>query len=145
MKESKIAHRTKNKQSKSTSPERNAPPLKHTAENENRVRTMAKKIFKGGLLETMLLDLINEKGNSGLHGYGIILIMKKKYGVYLGPSGLYPELTRMEERNLVESTWTMSPIRPRRVYRITQKGQNLLEEYSAELRVIVPNLASKST
>ena len=93
----------------------------------------------------MLLDLINEEGSSGLHGYGIILIMRKKYGIYLGPSGLYPELTRMEERNLVESAWNMTPIRPRRVYRITQKGQNLLEEYSAELRLIMPNLAFKYT
>ena len=42
---------------------------------------MKRKLLKGGLLETLLLDLISEKGSSGIHGYGIILILRKKYGL----------------------------------------------------------------
>ncbi|HKZ88517.1 MAG TPA: PadR family transcriptional regulator [Candidatus Bathyarchaeia archaeon] len=104
---------------------------------------MKRKLLKGGLLETLLLDLISEKGSSGIHGYGIILILRKKYGLSVRTSTLYPELNHIEKRNLVESAWNMGCIRPRRIYRITKKGQDLLKEYSTELRIVLSNISCR--
>jgi len=36
-----------------------------------------KKLFRGAILETVLLSLINESGEGGLHGYAVFLRFKK--------------------------------------------------------------------
>jgi DNA-binding PadR family transcriptional regulator len=101
-----------------------------------------KKIFHGAILESILLNLINETSNQGLHGYAILKMMRKKYGVNLGSSSIYPELVRLEKRGLVASNWEFSFEKAHKKYRITQKGQNLLKEYFMELRAVIPVLVT---
>jgi hypothetical protein len=43
-----------------------------------------KKLLRGALLETALLNLINESAEGGLHGYGIFEEIRKQLGVSLG-------------------------------------------------------------
>jgi DNA-binding PadR family transcriptional regulator len=99
---------------------------------------MYKKIFHGALLESVLLNLINENSERGLHGYAIFSSLNKKFGIRLGPSTIYPELRNLEKQELVASSWDFTLGRARRQYRITRKGQYLMTEYNAELKSIIP-------
>ena len=98
---------------------------------------MKKNLFHGALLEAVLLSLINEASNQGLHGYALLKMMHKKFGVQLGPSTLYPELQLLEKQALIASSWEFSLGRMHRQYRITRRGQNVLREYFAELKIVV--------
>jgi DNA-binding PadR family transcriptional regulator len=100
-----------------------------------------KKLFKGAVLETILLNLINGEQQNGLHGYAISTAIKRKFAVNLGSSTLYPELKLLETRGLVKSFWGVFDGRPSRRYRITDKGQSLLQQYSSELQVLISNSA----
>ncbi len=110
-----------------------------------KLKIVSKKIFRGAILETVLLNLINGSSESGLHGYAIFMAVKKKFGVYLGPSTLYPELKLLEKQGLIESSWQFAMGKARRNYRITQKGQRMLNEYFAELKIVIPSFFAVNT
>ena len=99
---------------------------------------MNRKIFRGAILESLLLNLINDTSEHGLHGYAISNAVNKKFGINLGPSSIYPELRHLENQGLVTSSWEFSMGRARRQYRITRKGQGLMTEYNAEFKAIIP-------
>ncbi len=103
---------------------------------------MNKKLFRGAILETVLLNLINDASVRGLHGYAIFVAVHKKFGVRLGPSTLYPELKLLEKQELIASSWEIATGKARRQYRITRKGQNLLKEYFTELKIVIPTLVT---
>ena len=103
---------------------------------------MNKKIFHGAILESVLLNFINETSGRGLHGYAILKAVQKKFGVYLGSSSIYPALSNLEKRGLIAANWELSFEKAHKKYRITQKGQNLLKEYFMELRAIIPVLVT---
>jgi DNA-binding PadR family transcriptional regulator len=107
--------------------------------------SMSKKLFKGAILETILLNLISGEPQNGLHGYAISIAIKRKFAVRLGPSTLYPELKFLETRGLVKSVWGVFDGRASKKYKITDKGQNLLQQYSAELKVLIPISAFSSS
>ncbi len=98
---------------------------------------MNPRLFRGAILETILLQHINEAGSEGVHGYAIFVSLQKQYGIRLGPSTLYPELKMLETKGLILSSWDLVRGKARRNYRITQAGQRRLVEYSVELRVLV--------
>ena len=99
---------------------------------------MNKKIFRGAILESILLNLINDTSDRGLHGYAIFKTVHKKFGISLGPSTLYPELKQMEKQGLIASSWEFALGKARRQYRITRKGQGLLREYFVVLKTVIP-------
>ncbi len=98
---------------------------------------MNPRLFRGAILETILLQHINEAGTAGIHGYAIFALLQKHYGIRLGPSTLYPELKMLEKKGLISSSWDVVSGKARRKYRITATGQRRLVENSIELRVIV--------
>ncbi len=99
---------------------------------------MNKRILKGAILETVILSLINEEPEKGLHGYAVFKSIRSKFGIHLGPSTLYTELNSLEKHGLVESSWDVSQGKARRKYQITRKGRSLLAEYSIELKMVIP-------
>lgn len=101
-------------------------------------KLMNKKIFRGAILESILLSLINDAAEHGLHGYAIFNAVYKKFGIRLGPSTLYAALRHLEKQGLVASSWEFTLGKARRKYRITRKGQSLLREYFAELKTVIP-------
>jgi PadR family transcriptional regulator, regulatory protein PadR len=101
-------------------------------------RFVNRKLFRGAILETVLLSLISGASDYGTHGYAILTAVHKKFGVRLSPSTLYPELKALEKQGLIESQWEIALRKARRSYRITRKGQSLLQEYFAELKVVIP-------
>jgi DNA-binding PadR family transcriptional regulator len=99
---------------------------------------MNKKIFHGPILESILLNLINESSDYGLYGYAIVKLIQKRFGIHLGSSTIYPELSRLEQKGLTSSKWDISSERPHKKYHITPKGQTLLRLYSLELKALIP-------
>jgi DNA-binding PadR family transcriptional regulator len=104
-----------------------------------------KKFFHGAILESIFLNLINETGNRGMHGYAILKSVQKKFGIYLGPSSIYPELRRLEKQGLITSHWEFTLGKAHKQYRITTRGQLLLKEYFVELKAVIPVLISSKT
>jgi PadR family transcriptional regulator PadR len=85
-------------------------------------REVQNKLMKG-LLDLVILQFLNAKP---MHGYQIISIIRKNFGVYFGPSTIYPLLNNLEEKGYIKSQWDLSNERPRKVYELTTEGQNLL-------------------
>jgi DNA-binding PadR family transcriptional regulator len=77
-----------------------------------------------------------------MHGYQIIISLRKNFGVYFGPSTIYPLLCLLEERGLITSQWNLENERPRKVYSITPQGSDLLNSAEASLGQIYRKLAN---
>jgi DNA-binding PadR family transcriptional regulator len=99
---------------------------------------MNKKILHGAILESILLNLINDTSDRGLYGYAISNAVYRKFGIRLGSSTIYGELKHLEKQGLLTSNWELTLGKARRQYRITRKGQGLLREYFAELKTVIP-------
>ena len=88
----------------------------------NNTKEVQAKLMKG-LLDLIILQFLN---GQPMHGYQIITRIRKTFGVYFGPSTIYPLLGTLEKKRFVKSEWDMSTERPRKVYKLTTEGQNLL-------------------
>lgn len=90
-----------------------------------------KELLKGNT-ETLLLSLLTEKP---MYGYQIVKEMGRRSSGYfrLKEGTLYPALHRLEKESLVRGRWqeTLNGV-PRRYYRITPKGEQVLAERLAE-------------
>ena len=75
------------------------------------------------LLDMIILGLLNRKD---MHGYEIITSIRKDYGINFGPSTIYPLLNLLEKKGHLESAWDMTTERPRKVYKLTENGRNIL-------------------
>jgi DNA-binding PadR family transcriptional regulator len=85
-------------------------------------REVQSKLMKG-LLDLVILQFLN---SNPMHGYQIISSIRKNFGVYFGPSTIYPLLNSLEEKGYIKSQWDLSNERPRKVYELTNDGQALL-------------------
>ncbi len=85
-------------------------------------REVQNKLMKG-LLELVILQFLNAKP---MHGYQIISSIRKNFGVYFGPSTIYPLLNSLEEKGYIKSQWDLNNERPRKVYELTSEGTTLL-------------------
>jgi len=88
----------------------------------NNSKEVQVKLMKG-LLDLIVLQFLNTKP---MHGYQIITRIRKSFGVYFGPSTIYPLLNTLEKKGYVKSEWDMSNERPRKVYTLTTEGKGLL-------------------
>ena len=76
-----------------------------------------------GLLDLVVLGLLKE---NSIHGYGIITSIRRNFGVYFGPSTVYPLLGDLETKGYIKSEWDITHDRPRKVYSLTTEGHSLL-------------------
>jgi len=86
-----------------------------------------------GLLNLIILQFLQEEPS---HGYQLIVKIRKTYGVYFGPSTVYPLLNLLEKEKLIEGSWEISNGRPRKIYDITKTGKRLIETTEDLLRLI---------
>jgi PadR family transcriptional regulator PadR len=86
-----------------------------------------------GLLDLIVLQLLDSQP---MHGYQIITKIRRSFGVYFGPSTVYPLLALLEKKGHVESRWNMKSKRPRKVYELTPQGKNLLDFTENSLNLI---------
>jgi PadR family transcriptional regulator PadR len=101
-----------------------------------------KKVDQGltkGMLDLIVLGLLK---NKSMHGYGIIQFIRKNFGIYLGPSTVYPFLKDLEKKGQIKSQWDTNHERPRKVYTLTPKGDDFLIGAEQSLRTFCYRLVS---
>lgn len=98
----------------------------------SKARNIQVKLMKG-LLDLIVLQLLKSKP---MHGYQIIMNIRRTFGVYFGPSTIYPLLNDLEKSGYVTSEWDMTHERPRKVYKLTHEGRSLLIFAEESLSVI---------
>jgi DNA-binding PadR family transcriptional regulator len=91
-----------------------------------------------GLLDMIVLQLLK---NEPMHGYQIITSVRRTFGVYLGPSTVYPLLGMLEKKGHIKSEWNLAGERPRKIYALTSEGQNFLSFTENSLSLICRTLA----
>jgi DNA-binding PadR family transcriptional regulator len=76
------------------------------------------------------------------YGYAIIDQLKVRAGeAFQVPEGsVYPALHRLERQKLLASDWSMEAGRPRRVYRLTKRGEHELAARRAGGRGFGPSI-----
>jgi PadR family transcriptional regulator PadR len=90
--------------------------------NHQTIRKAEIKLVRG-LLDLVVLGLLKEKS---IHGYGVITSIRKNFGIYFGPSTVYPLLGELETKGFIKSEWDLTHDRPRKVYSLTTEGHSLL-------------------
>jgi PadR family transcriptional regulator PadR len=95
-----------------------------------------------GLLDMIILQYLDHEP---MHGYQIITRIRKGFGVYFGPSTVYPLLSSLEKKHYVKSTWNMDTERPRKVYELTNEGQTVLNFTENSLNLICKNMTKDDT
>jgi len=98
----------------------------------NSQKEVSTKLLKG-LLDLIILQFLSTEP---MHGYQVITKIRKKYGVYFGPSTIYPLLGTLEKKGYVQSNWNMDFERPRKIYSLTSDGQNMLNYTEDSLNLI---------
>jgi len=109
--------------------------IKMINNNQKEVQTKLTK----GLLDMIVLQLLNEQP---MHGYQVITKIRKSFGVYFGPSTVYPLLSLLEKKGQVSSAWNMEGERPKKVYSLTNEGHELLSCTEKSLNLIVKTIGA---
>jgi PadR family transcriptional regulator PadR len=104
-------------------------------------REIQTKLAKG-LLDLIVLQFLDSQP---MHGYQIITKIRKGFGVYFGPSTVYPLLASLEKKGHVVSSWNMDSERPRKVYELTSQGKNMLSFTENSLNLMCKKIANDST
>jgi PadR family transcriptional regulator PadR len=86
-----------------------------------------------GLLDLIVLQFLDTES---MHGYKIITTIRKSFGVYFGPSTIYPLLNTLERKGYIKSEWNMENERPRKVYSLTNDGNTALYFTANSLTII---------
>lgn len=86
-----------------------------------------------GHLDSLILAVV---AAGPAHGYAIIEELKRRSrGTFTLPEGtVYPALHRLERAGLLESDWSASTGRKRRVYKLTRRGRRQLDARKSEWR-----------
>jgi PadR family transcriptional regulator PadR len=95
-----------------------------------------------GLLDLIILQFLNTQP---MHGYQVITKIRKTFGVYFGPSTIYPLLATLEKKGFVNSEWNMKNERPRKIYKLTTEGQNILNFTENSLNLICQKIGASGT
>jgi len=103
-----------------------------------KLREVQIKLMRG-LLDLVILQFLSV---NPMHGYKIITSIRKNFGVYFGPSTIYPLLGILEEKGYIKSAWNLNSDRPRKVYSLTPEGSNLLNGTEESLNHICRRLSS---
>jgi DNA-binding PadR family transcriptional regulator len=95
-----------------------------------------------GLLDMIILEYL---GQESMHGYQLITKIRKGFGVYFGPSTIYPLLALLEKKGYVKSAWNMNTERPRKMYNLTTEGKSVLSFIENSLNLICKNMVAEAT
>jgi PadR family transcriptional regulator PadR len=104
--------------------------------NVYKMKKVEKDLTKG-LLDIVVLGYLRSKP---MHGYKIIQSIRQNFGIYFGPSTIYPYLKDLEKSGYIKSEWAMNSDRPRKVYHITSEGRGLLTGCEQSFKFICSKL-----
>jgi len=108
--------------------------------NPNSQKEVSAKLMKG-LLDLIILQFLSTQS---MHGYQIIIKIRKNFGVYFGPSTIYPLLSTLEKKGFVNSEWNTNYERPRKIYSLTSNGQSMLNFANESLNLICRKISSQT-
>jgi PadR family transcriptional regulator PadR len=94
-----------------------------------------------GLLDLIILQYLNTEP---MHGYQIITKIRKNFGVYFGPSTIYPLMGQLEKKGYIKSEWNMDSERPRKVYHLTGDGQVMLNFTENSLNLLCQKIGTSN-
>jgi len=94
-----------------------------------------------GLLDLIVLQFLSAQP---MHGYQIITKIRKSFGVYFGPSTIYPLLSTLEKKGYVNSQWNMNNERPRKTYNLTTEGQTMLNFTENSLNLLCQKIGTNN-
>ncbi|ASJ06457.1 PadR family transcriptional regulator [Thermococcus pacificus] len=96
-----------------------------------------RKELRSGLYSYLILSILEREGE--LHGYAIRKRLGELSGGRLVPSegALYDILKGLKKLGLVEDEWAEADGRPRKYYRLTELGREVLGELRDEIRETV--------
>lgn len=94
-----------------------------------------------GLLDLIILQYLNQQP---MHGYQIITKIRKSFGVYFGPSTIYPFLSHLEKKGYIRSQWNTDSERPRKVYTLTHDGQAMLSFTGDSLNMVCQKIGNST-
>jgi PadR family transcriptional regulator PadR len=114
--------------------------MKMTNMTNNYQKEIQTKLTKG-LLDMIILQFIDEHP---MHGYQLITKIRKTYGVYFGPSTIYPLLATLEKKNYIKSAWNMDTERPRKIYQLTKDGETILNFTEGSLNIICKTMTAEN-
>ncbi len=90
-----------------------------------------------GLLDLIILQYLNQQP---MHGYQVITKIRKSFGVYFGPSTIYPFMAQLENKGYIKSKWNTDSERPRKVYTLTNDGRVMLNFTEDSLNLLCQTL-----
>ncbi len=99
-------------------------------------KQVSAKLTKG-LLDIIILQLLTTEP---MHGYQIIVKIRKNYGISFGPSTVYPLLNSLQHKGYIESKWEMDS-RPRKIFCLTADGQTMLSFTEESLNFLCRKIA----
>ncbi len=101
-------------------------------DKKERALKKLRKELRSGVYSYLVLSILKD---GEMHGY---FIRKRLEELGLVPSegALYDILKSLQKLGLVEGFWVMEK-RPRKCYRLTDLGREVLEELKEEIRLIV--------
>ena len=88
--------------------------------------------LRRGILVLATLSQLDE----AKYGYALIDELSKR-GLEIDQGTLYPLLRRLEDQGLLESEWNVEGSRPRRYYKISSSGRELLRTLIVEWQALV--------
>jgi len=94
-----------------------------------------------GLLDMIILEYLQQQP---MHGYQLITKIRKTFGVYFGPSTVYPLLGTLEKKGYLTSSWNMDADRPRKVYQISNDGKSVLNFTENQLNAICKTMVTNN-
>ncbi|MCL1976796.1 MAG: PadR family transcriptional regulator [Candidatus Bathyarchaeota archaeon] len=106
--------------------------------SNNYQKEIQTKLTKG-LLDMIVLQLI---GHQSMHGYQIITKIRKTFGIYFGPSTVYPFLANLEKKGYINSEWNLTAEKPRKIFTITAAGKTMLKFTEDSLGLICRTMHS---
>ena len=102
------------------------------AEKMNKNKDIQNKLTKN-LLDLIILQILEEHP---MHGYELMVTIRKSYGVSFGASTIYPLLNTLEKKKYLKYFWNMDSERPRKIYELTSDGKAMLDYTAGALGVI---------
>lgn len=73
------------------------------------------------------------------YGYGLLAVLEKS-GLSVDANTLYPLLRRLEKQGLLAAEWDTTESRPRKMYKTSDAGRNLLGTLEAEWNHLATSL-----
>ena len=94
------------------------------------------KLRKQTIKSIMDIIMLAELKNGSMSGYDVIGYIHNKFGVLLSSGTIYSHLYALERDGLISATMD----RKKRIYELTEKGKQTLENVSNENRQILNTL-----